>query len=165
MPIDMRSNKYPFKLNARKCALSSFELPVRTEGSVPRLWATKHATQELKQSSDFTFIHFLTNLYFKIFPNRLAFKWIRSFLNENSCVITSLGAGDASLATVSICNQSVKNIIYFYPTIANAAMSFSIMTYGDEVRLGFVADTGVISHPEFITTQFIKQVNIKKYLI
>lgn len=160
MPVDLRSNKYPMKMEARKSALCSFELPVKIEGCVPRLWATKLATHSLKSSSDFLLIHFLIRVLFRIFPNRFAYRCMRAILSENMCVVSTLGCGDSSLATVSVANQCVKNIIYFYPTVANVAISFSIITYGDEVRLAMLADSGVISNPEFITKQFIKQVRL-----
>lgn len=161
MPIDLRSNKYPIKMNARSSTLGSFELPTRVEGCVPRLWATKCQTQALKQSSDFLLINFFIRVMFKLFPNRFAYRCTRAVLNEASCVVSTLGCGDSSLATVSIANQSVKNLIYFTPTVANVAISFSIITYGDEVRLAILADSGVIANPEYMTKQFIRQVIIR----
>lgn len=159
MPIDLRSNKYPVKLNGRMSTFCSFELPLKVEGCVPRLWATKCTTQALKRSSDFLLVHFLIRVLFKIFPNKFAYRCVRAILNENSCVVSTLGCGDSSLATVSVANQTVKNLIYFTPTVANVAVSFSIITYGDEVRLVLLADSGVISNPEFFTKQFIRQVD------
>ena len=157
MPIDMSSNKYPFKLG-NKSSLISFSIPVNVEGCVPRLWFTKSTMNSLKDSGDYLFIYFLINCLFFWLPNKLAFRLCSSVLDKNSIIASTLGAGDSSLSTVSVCNQNVKSIIFFYPSVANVSLSFSLITYGEEVRLALVADSNIITNPEIITSEFNKQV-------
>lgn len=159
MPVDLASNRFPFKLG-NKSSLASFSIPVNVEGCVPRLWYTKSTMATLKGSSDFLFIYFLINSMFYLLPNRLAYKLCALVLDKNSLIASTLGAGDASLSTVSVCNRNVKSIIYFYPSVSRVSISFSIMTYGDEVRLALVADSRIISCPEVITKEFNKQLTI-----
>jgi hypothetical protein len=76
----------------------------------------------------------------------------------NSVLASTISASNQSLSTLTIANRNIKNIFYFQPAIANIALSCSIITYGDEVRLSIVSDTGVISNPKFLTDEFINQV-------
>ncbi len=98
------------------------------------------------------------NFLFNTLPNRPAFRLVENILNKNTIIASTLGAGDSSLSTVSICNRNVKNLLFFYPNIGNICVNFSIITYGDEVRLCLVADSNIISQPDLITSEFIKQV-------
>ena len=157
MPVDLTSNKYPFKLK-NNSTLISIKMPVNTEGSIPRLWMTKIKTSKLKNSNDFLFFHFFINSLFYLLPNRIAFWLADHVLDRNSFQGSTLGAGDATLSTLSVCNRNLKGLIYFNPVISNIKISFAIVTYGDEVRLSLQADSGIISHPDLITSEFIKQV-------
>lgn len=157
MPVDLSSNKFPFKLKNRS-TLVSMRMPVNTEGCIPRLWTTKTLSTNLKQSNNYLFFYFLINLFFYFLPNRAAFSLIKHILNKSTYTASTLGAGDASLSTLSLCNRNVRSLIYFNPAICNLSLSFSIVTYGDEIRLGLQADSNVITNPELITTEFIKQV-------
>ena len=157
MPIDLSSNKYPFKLKQRS-TFSSYEMPVNSEGIIPRLWNTRNSIGYLKSSSNYLLIYFYKYFLFNLLPNKMAFSIIKNFINKNTIVASTLGAGDASLATASLCNRNVKNIIYFYPPICDLSISFSIVTYGEEVRMSLVADSNIITHPKLITAEFIRQV-------
>jgi hypothetical protein len=163
MSVDLSSNKYPFKL-ANHSSLTSLSLPVNVEGCVPRLWYTKTSMANLKQSGDYLFVYFLINCLFFVLPDQMAYRLCASVFDKNTIIASTLGAGDANLSTVSVCNRSVKSIIYFYPCVANVPISFSIMTYGDEVRLALVADTNIITKPELITTEFNNQVSTILFL-
>jgi hypothetical protein len=157
MPIDLTSNKYPFKLE-NKSVLCSIKSPVNTEGCIPRLWSTKYTTSMLKRSGDYLLLLFYKYFLFNFFPNSIAFCLIKHLINKNTFIASTLGAGDSTLQTVSLCNRNVKNIIYFYPTACNISISFSVITYGDEVRLSLMADSNIITKPKLITREFIKQV-------
>ena len=159
MPIDLTSNKYPFKLE-NKSALCSIKSPVNTEGCIPRLWSTKYTTGMLKRTGDYLFLFFYKYFLFNFFPSSIAFYLIKYLINKNTFIASTLGAGDSSLQTVSLCNRNVKNIIYFYPTACNISISFSVITYGDEVRLSLMADSNIITKPKLITREFIKQVKM-----
>lgn len=163
IPVDLTCNRYPFKL-ANNSTLASVSLPVNVEGCIPRLWSTKNSTNYLKQSSDYLFVYFYIKILFNLLPNSMAFYLIKKLFDKNTFLASTLGAGDSSLATVSLCNRNVRNIIYFYPTVCNVSTSVSIVTYGDEVRLSLMADSDIITNPEFITTEFIKQVIFRIYL-
>lgn len=162
MPIDLTSNKFPFNLK-NQSTLCSLSMPANTEGCVPRLWSIKTHTADLKHSTNYLFILFYKYVLFNLLPNSMAFRLVRNLVNKNTFVASTLGAGDASLATVSLCNRNVKNIIYFYPTVCDISTSYSIMTYGDEVRLSLITDTDVITNPKFIIKEFNKQVNFFVY--
>lgn len=158
MPVDLRSNKYPLKLG-NKSTIATFTLPVRTEGCVPRLWDTKKITYSVKSSNGHLSLYFMMNFLFSLLPTSVAFRLTKRVLDKSTCVVSTLGAGDgSSLATVSVLNQNVKNLIHFYPTVSNVPLSFSITTYADEVRLCLLVDPNVITNPDFITNQFIKKV-------
>ncbi|CAF0753136.1 unnamed protein product [Brachionus calyciflorus] len=156
MPIDLTSNKYPFKIK-NNSTLVSIRMPLNTEGAIPRLWMTKIKTSKLKKSNNFLFLHFLINCLFYLLPNRLAYRLVENALGKNTFLASTLGAGDSSLSTLSLCNRNVKGLIYFNPSISNVKINFAIVTYGDEVRLSLQADSNVISNPELITNEFIKQ--------
>jgi hypothetical protein len=157
MPIDLTSNKYPFKLG-NNAAISSFKLATNTEGCIPRLWTTKKKTSKLKSSGNYLLLHVFIYIMFKMLPNGLA-AWItRKVINKNTVVAATLGAGDSSLSTVTLCNQNVRELIFLYPTVCDLALSFSILTYGEEVRLALITDNSVIKNPQFIVREFNKQV-------
>ncbi len=159
MPVDLASNKYPFKL-ANHSSMTSVGMPVNVEGCVPRLWYTKTSMAAHKRTGDYLFIYFFINCMFFVLPNQLAYRLCASVFDKNTIIASTLGAGDASLSTVSVCNRSVKSIIYFYPCVASVPISFSVMTYGDEVRMTLVADSNIITNPELITNEFNTQVCI-----
>lgn len=163
MPVDLTSNKYPFKIK-NNSTLMCIRVPVNIEGSIPRLWMTKIKTSKLKNSNDFLFFHFFVNSLFYLLPNRMAFWLIEHVLNRNTFQGSTLGAGDVTLSTLSVCNRNLKGLIYFNPVISNIKISFAVVTYGDEIRLSLQADSGIISQPDLITSEFIKQVinNFKK---
>ncbi|RNA42374.1 Diacylglycerol O-acyltransferase Rv1760-like protein [Brachionus plicatilis] len=156
MPVDLTSNKYPFKIK-NNSTMVCIRMPVNTEGSIPRLWMTKIKTSKLKNCNDFLFFHFFVNSLFYLLPNRVAFWLVERVLNRSTFQGSTLGAGDSTLSTLSICNRNLKGLIYFNPVISNIKISFAIVTYGDEVRLSLQADTGIISNPDLITSEFIKQ--------
>ena len=83
----------------------------------------------------------------------------------NTVLASSISASNQSLSTLTIANKNIKNLFYFHPAIANIALSCSIITYGDEVRLSIVSDTGVIPNPKFLTYEFINQVNKFKIVL
>lgn len=157
MPIDLRSNRYPLNLG-QQSTLTTFKVPTNTEGCIPRLWCIRNVTTKMKKSADFLSIYILINIIFYTLPHSLASLMIRNIFNSSSVMTSSIAAGNSSLSTVSVASRSVKNMIYFHPAISNIALSCSIITYGDEIRLSIVADSGVISNPEFITSEFIRQV-------
>ena len=158
MPINLTSNKYPFKLG-NNATLGSIKLPTNIEGCIPRLWETKTSSNKLKNSGDYMFLSFFVYMVFKMFPNRLAAYLAKKFVNNNTLIAATLGAGDASLSTVTLCNKNVKDIIFFYPTVCNVGISFSIITYGDEIRMALTIDSDIIEKPEFILEEFINQVD------
>lgn len=157
MPVNLTSNRYPFELS-NQTVLCSFKLPSNTEGCIPRLWSTKLATSKLKYSSDYLFIYFFICVVFNALPHWLAVHLIRRLINKNTIIASTLGAGDSTLSTVSLCNKNVRNILFIYPTLCKISISFSIITYGDEVRLCLLADSDIIKNPDQITKEFIKQV-------
>jgi hypothetical protein len=161
MPVHLASNKFPFRV-ANHASITSFSVPVDVEGCVPRLWSVKTSMAELKRSGDYLFVHFLLNCLFYVLPSRMAYGLCASVLDKSTVVASTLGAGDANLSTVSVCNRSVKSIIFFYPCVASVPVSVSIMTYGDEVRLALLADATIITKPSLITDEFIKQVYFHK---
>jgi hypothetical protein len=158
MPINLSSNNYPFKLK-NDSTIAFLKIPVNTEGCLPRLWDTKRQTKSFKSSSDYLFVHFLISTLFNFLPSNFAFRLVKNFLNKSSFVVSTLGAGDESLSTLSLCNRNIRNIIYVYPNVCNVAISFSIITYGDEVRLSLVTNNDIIPHPNLIVNEFKKQVN------
>jgi hypothetical protein len=158
MPINLASNNYPFKLQ-NDSTIAFLKLPINTEGCLPRLWDTKRLTRSLKRSSDYLFVHFMISTLFNLLPSNLAFRLVKSFLNKTSFVVSTLGVGDESLSTLSLCNRNIKSIIYAYPNVCNVAISFSIITYGDEVRLSLVTNNDIIPQPNLIVSEFKKQVN------
>jgi hypothetical protein len=157
MPINLTSNRYPNELS-NQTVISSFKLPSNTEGCIPRLWSTKLATSKLKYSSDYLFFYFFICIVFNALPHCLAVRLIRFLVNKNTLIASTLGAGDTSLSTVSLCNKNVRNMLFVYPTMCKIAISFSIITYGDEVRLCILSDSDIIKNPDQITDEFIKQV-------
>jgi hypothetical protein len=159
MPVDLSSNKFPFKLK-QKSTFGSYQMPVNSEGIIPRLWNTRNSIGYLKSSSNYLLVYFYKYFLFNLLPNSVAFGLMRNFINKNTVVASTLGAGDSSLANATICNRNVKHVIYFYPPICDIAISFSIVTYGEEVRLSLIADSSVITHPKLITQEFIRQVII-----
>ena len=166
VPVDLTSNEYPAHLR-QNSTFASVRMPVDVEGIVPRLWSTKHAVRSLKDSSAHLLIYFYTQLLFRLLPTRVAYALTRRVLNKHTLVGASLGAGcnAASLANASLCNHLVKSIVCVYPPICDIAVSFSIVTYGEEVRLAIVANPHVIAHPKLITAEFIRQVCIASNLI
>lgn len=159
MPIDLSTNRYPFRL-ANNSSLYSLRLPVSAEGSIPRLWTTKQTSGKLKRTGDFLFFYFFVQVVFKALPHSLANYLVKYLVNKNSVMAASLGAGDASLATASLCNRNVRNLFFIWPTVCQMAASFTFATYGDEARLVLLADPDVLSNPDFIVNEFIKQVKI-----
>jgi hypothetical protein len=161
MPIDLRSNKYPLKLGLDS-ALATIQAPTNVEGCIPRLWCMRERTKVLKKSSDFLSIYLLINIIFYTLPCSLATIMARNLYGLNTVLASSIAASNPSLATVSIGNRSVRNMFYFHPAVSDIALSCSIISYGDEVRLSLVADSGVVSNPEFITVEFVRQVMIDR---
>jgi hypothetical protein len=163
MPVNLKSNRIPFDLS-NQTVLSSIKLPTNTEGTIPRLWSTKLTSSKLKYSSDYLFLYFFVCIVFNALPHWLAVRLIRYLVNKNTLIASTLGAGDNTLSTVSLCNKNVRNILFVYPTLCKLSISFSIITYGDEVRLTLLADSDIIKHPEQITQEFNKQVRLLKNL-
>ena len=157
MPINLSCNKYPFKLG-NMTTLSTLRLPTNTEGAIPMLWMTRTETTRIKNTGDYFFFYFFLFIVFKSVPNRFAAFLTRCLVNKNTLVATSLGTGDASLNTASLCNHNVRSIIFINPTFCKIGISFSIVTYGEEVRLAITTDSEMFINPEFIITEFNKKV-------
>jgi hypothetical protein len=157
MPVDLRSNEYPVKLGV-KSTLSVIKASSNVEGCIPRLWQTRETTKEFKKSSDYLAIYLFIKVIFYTLPCSVASSMAKNLYGINSVLASTISASNQSLSTLTIANRNIKNIFYFQPAIANIALSCSIITYGDEVRLSIVSDTGVISNPKFLTDEFINQV-------
>lgn len=161
IPVNLSCNKYPFKLG-NFTTLSTLKLPTNTEGAIPMMWMTRAETTKLKNTGDYFFFYFFLFIVFKSVPNRFAAFLTRCFVNKNTLVATSMGAGEASLNTALLCNHNVRNIIFINPTFCKIGISFSVMTYGEEVRLAITTDSDLITNPEFIINEFNEKVNIYK---
>ena len=157
MPVDLRSNVYPVKLGV-KSTLSVINVPTNIEGCIPRLWHTKERVKEFKNSSDFLSIYLLIKILFYTLPCSIATTIAKNLYGLNTVLATTITASNQSLSTVTIANRNVKNMFYFHPSISNIALSCSIITYGDEVRLSLVSDTGIVLNPKFLADEFIRQV-------
>ncbi len=158
IPVDLTSNKYPMKM-ANRTTISSLRLPTNTEGIVPGLWMTRGRTNRAKNSGNFFFGYLFMLLAFKSFPNRFAAYLTRCLVNKNTLLATSLGTGDASLSTVTLCSQNVREILFVHPTVCRVGISFSIINYGESMRLAVMSDPELFSNPEFIVKEFNKKVS------
>lgn len=162
--IDLTTNSFPFKI-ANHSTLGVIRLTSNSEATVPRLWDIKENSINLKSHGSYLSYYMLINFAYSILPHFLAKYLLRSLLDMNTLMVSTLAAGTNNYSTVSISNKSVKNILYFYPCVSNIALSLSIVSYGDEIRLCLVADSSVITHPEFICNEFIQQFELLKELI
>ncbi len=158
IPVNLSSNKYPLHL-ANQTTVSSLKLPTNTEGTVPSLWVTRDRTSRAKKSGNFFFGYLFILLTFKSLPNRFAAFLTRCLVNKNTLLATSLGTGDTSLSTVTLCNQNVREIIFVHPTVCRLGISFSVINYGESIRLAIMSDSKLFSNPEFIVNEFNKKVN------
>lgn len=163
MSVNLSSNKYPFRV-CNRTALTTFRLPANTEGCIPRLWSVRETSAAMKSSADYLSLYLLTNIFYNLLPQSLASMLMHTIYSKNSLMISSLGAGNANLSSVSITNKIVKSILFFQPAVSDVALSCSVVTYGEETRLCVVADSEVMIKPEILTREFVAQVGFLKSL-
>ena len=156
--MDLSGNKHPVKLQ-NFTTLSAVKAPCNTEGIVPSLWQTRSTMNKVKKSGEFFFVYFFMCFVFKALPNRLAAYLVRRLVDKSTFLATSMGTGDASLSTVFLCGQNVRQMIVIHPTICHVGISFSVMNYGEDVRLAIMIDPDIYKSPEFIVTEFNNKVS------
>ena len=164
MPVDLRSNEYPVKLGI-KSTLSIVKAATDIEGCIPRLWHTREVSKEFKASSDYLSIYLLIKIIFYTLPCSIASSMAKHLYDFNSVIASTISASNQSLSSLTIANRNIKSLFYFHPAIANIALSCSIITYGDEVRLSIISDSGVVLNPKFLTDEFNKQVSLENLYI
>lgn len=101
---------------------------------------------------------------FKSLPNRFATYLTSCLINKNTLLATSLGSGDASLSTITLCNQDVRDIILIHPTFCKIGISFTFMNYGEGLRLAIMSNPELFKNPEFIVNEFNKKVSLIQWL-
>ncbi|CAH1799165.1 unnamed protein product [Owenia fusiformis] len=149
-PIDIRSETIHIKMGS-KYAMGDIAVPTNTEGAIPRLWELKHRMDEIKNSCDPIVMHGAMSVLMSLLPEWICQKIWRTILNKSTCLVTNLQGPDSILTFAS---REIKSIIYWMPPRDEVAVSISMFTYGDEVRMAVIADKAIMPDPEIITKDF-----------
>ncbi|CAF4556727.1 unnamed protein product [Rotaria sp. Silwood1] len=165
MPCDLRSNT-PHIVMGNCIAHLSLELPMDIEGNIPLLWSFNDNTKRVKENGDHATMYLFTHITYLLFPLCIANKLMARIYNNASLWLTTLAAGSSTtLATMSICNRDVRNVICLNPSIGTHSINFCVTSYADEIRLAVIVDPNLISDPEFFTTCFNQQLSVVQDLL
>ncbi|CAF1287392.1 unnamed protein product [Rotaria sordida] len=165
MPCDLRSNT-PHIVMGNRIAHLSLELPMNIEGNIPLLWSFNGNTKRVKQNGDYATMYLFTHITYLLFPACIANKIMARIYNNASLWLTTLAAGSSTtLATMSICNRDVRNVICLNPSISTHSINFCVTSYADEVRLAVVVDPNIIPDPQFFTICFNQQLSVVQDLL
>ncbi|CAF3016503.1 unnamed protein product [Rotaria socialis] len=165
MPCDLRSNTANIVMGNQLSHLC-IELPMDIEGNIPLLWSFNDSAKRFKENRDYATMHLFTHITYLLFPYCLANRIISRIYNSASLWLTSIAVGNsAALATISVCNRDVRNLICFSPSIGTANINFCITTYADDIRLAVIADPNIVPNPNYFTECFIQQLTVVQDLL
>ena len=154
IPVDMRSD-------GAKVAMGNYYsyvdllIPTNTEGAIPRLWEIKHQMEDLKSSADAIVLYGMQWILSNVLPECLYQRIFQCIWNKSSCVIANVPGPDIRLQFASC---EIRSMVSITPPPADIALSISVITYGDQVRLSVIADRNVMPNPHVITKQFNREV-------
>ncbi|XP_077866676.1 uncharacterized protein LOC144355139 [Saccoglossus kowalevskii] len=161
MPMDLRSDSRNINMG-NHYAMFDIKLPTNTEGSIPRLWETKHELEELKNSADPVVMYGALHVLRTLLPVSSAQKIVSYINNKMTCVVSNLPGPDMQL---SFAGRKIKMMLYWIPPRDQVGVSISAFSYGDDVRIAVLADEAVMPNPEILTNEFVLQMDNMSQLL
>ncbi|XP_071942650.1 probable diacyglycerol O-acyltransferase tgs1 isoform X2 [Antedon mediterranea] len=153
IPVDFRSSTQLLELGNRY-TFARAPLTTNIEGTIPRLWELKHQMLEVKNSGDPMVIYNVMKVIRVLFPQFISKGVLASLYNRSFCTIANLPGSETKL---SLGGFKIQSIVYWMPTRDKVVMSFSAITYADELRVGLLVDKAAVPDPQIILCELKKQ--------
>ncbi|XP_033116631.1 probable diacyglycerol O-acyltransferase tgs1 isoform X2 [Anneissia japonica] len=163
IPVDYRSSSELLELG-NMYTFARAPLTTNIEGAIPRLWELKHQMLEVKNSGDPMIIYNVMKVIRLIFPEVVSRGVLASLYNRSFCTVSNLPGPETK---ISLGGHKVQSVLYWMPTREQVVMSFSAITYGDELRVGLLVDEAAVTDPHIIlhelNQQFLAMTDILQY--
>ncbi|MEO0421172.1 MAG: wax ester/triacylglycerol synthase family O-acyltransferase [Pseudomonadota bacterium] len=151
VPVDLR--RHPSTKLGNEFGVVFLALPIGIENPLQRLYAVKHAMDELKASPEPYVFFSLLNI-FGMAPDVMETQIVNLFGSKATLVMTNV-KGPAE--PLRFAGSAVKDMTFWVPQSGRLGMGVSIMSYAGSVRLGVITDAGLVPDPQTITTRFTEE--------
>eukprot|EP00057_Strongylocentrotus_purpuratus_P004853 XP_003729617.1 PREDICTED: uncharacterized protein LOC100893778 [Strongylocentrotus purpuratus] len=132
------------------------QLPLRTEGIIPRLWDTLRTTRTLQQYCAQSISCGVLQILTLLIPSRFSALWLSKTLASGQCLVSHF---QSSQTTMSLAGATVLSIVQWFPPGRNSFMSFSVQIYNNELRVGVVVDTCLYAKANTMAEQFATEID------
>lgn len=149
VPVDVRAENTVQGLGNQVGAVF-VTLPVSIADPACRLSEVQRRMDERKESQQAPVFSFLLNAL-GMAPAQIANTLISTFSTRGSVVMTNVRGPTERLY---LAGSALDGLLPWAPTTGRIGVAVSILSYAGEVRLGFLADEGLVPDPEAIVEAF-----------
>ncbi|XP_013388081.1 uncharacterized protein LOC106157124 isoform X2 [Lingula anatina] len=156
IPVDLRENDNFNLVMGNIYANVPVQLPVSTEGAIPRLWDLSQMMEQTRDSALPVILYVVWWNLCYILPLKLSNILQDIIIGKTSCIVSNLPGPNQKM---KVATKEVKSIVYWTPTRSSVGLSVSFFTYGNDIRVGILADEAVVPDPKLLAKYLSQQIN------
>lgn len=144
------------KLNLdNQFSLAFINLPVGTEGAVPRLWETRRRVANFSFALESYIIYGFIKLCLLIFPLSAVRRLINFLINKAPCTVTQIPGPNTP---VYLNGKMAKMMACWTPRKTENGLSICLTHHGGQVHLGLVSHHSQINNCSLLIAEFEREV-------